>query len=117
MKQNYQEIEVWYILPTIRRGIVKGLLDMGLSQNEVSKRLGLRKSTISQYVHNKRGKEVNFDGNTRELIKIAVQNILDNNDANVEIANVCNLIKTTTTICDIHRMYEDCPSGCEVCLK
>ena len=74
MKQNYQEIEVWYILPTIRREIVKGLLDRGLSQNEIAKRLALRKSTISQYVHNKRGKEVNFDENTRELIKVAVQN-------------------------------------------
>ena len=64
MKQNFQEIEVWYILPTVRREIVKGLLNKGLSQNEIAKKLGLRKSTISQYVNNKRGREVKLDEET-----------------------------------------------------
>ncbi len=117
MKQNFNEIEVWYILPTIRREIVKTLLNKGLSQNEIAKKLSLRKSTISQYVHNKRGKEVKFDDNIKKVINIAVQNILIDKNSNTEIMNVCNLIKKTKTICDIHRMYEDVPLGCEVCIR
>jgi len=117
MKQNIQEIEVWYVLPTVRKEIVKGLLEKGLNQNEVAKKLSLRKSTISQYVHKKRGKEVKFDDSIKKEIDNAVQMIIKNNDANNEIINVCNTIKKTKTICDIHKMYEEVPMGCEVCLR
>jgi len=117
MKQNIQEIEVWYVLPTIRREVVKGLLNKGLTQNEISKKLSLRKSTISQYVHKKRGKEVKFDDETMKSIKKAVDNIMDNKEPSKEITNVCELIVKNRTICEIHRTYENVPVDCGLCLK
>ena len=117
MKQNIHEIEVWYVLPTIRKEIVKGLLEKGLNQNEVAKKLSLRKSTISQYVNKKRGKEIKFDDKTMKSIKEAADNIMNNKEPSKEIANVCELIIRNKTICDIHRMYEEVPIGCEVCLR
>lgn len=117
MKQNFNEIEVLYVLPNVRREIVIGLLKKGLSQNKIAEKLGLRKSTISQYVNKKRGKEVKFDDNMKEIINTAVQNILKNKDPHIEIMNVCSFIIKTKTVCDIHRMYENVPLGCEVCIK
>ncbi|MEK6952118.1 MAG: helix-turn-helix domain-containing protein [Nanoarchaeota archaeon] len=117
MKQNIQEIEVWYVLPTIRKEIVKGLLEKGLNQNQIAKKLSLRKSTISQYVNKKRGKDIKFDDETIKSIKKAVDNIMDNKEPSKEIANICELFVKNRTICEIHRTYENVPIDCGLCLK
>ncbi len=52
------EIAAKYILPALRSIIAKNLIKIGLSQNEISKKLGLTQPAISQYLRMKRGKKL-----------------------------------------------------------
>jgi predicted transcriptional regulator len=54
-----QEIEVWYIIPAIRRGLARCLTGHhGVSYDNVGKMLGISKAAISQYVNNKRAAKI-----------------------------------------------------------
>ena len=56
-----QEIEVWYVIPAIRREFAKGLIKKGLKQREVARMLGVTDAAVSQYFSSKRGSEVRFN--------------------------------------------------------
>jgi predicted transcriptional regulator len=47
------ELIVWYVIPTIRAELAKEMIKLGLSQKEVSERLGITQSAVSQYVKDK----------------------------------------------------------------
>ena len=65
------EEAIWYILPRIRADIAKELIDSGLSQKEVSNKLGLTQSAISQYLHKKRGGKKKMPAGYNMMIKNA----------------------------------------------
>ena len=44
-----QEIDVWYIIPAIRREFAKGLLKKGLKQREIAKKLSHRCGCFSVF--------------------------------------------------------------------
>ena len=77
MKQ-LQEIEVWYILPAIRREIAKELMNLGLKQKEVANILDITEPAVSQYFKSKRAKDVKFDNSIKNKIKEATKRIYQN---------------------------------------
>ena len=64
-----QEVEVFYILPTIRKYLVVYMKEEGLSQKEIAKKLFIRESTVSQYTHGKRASVIDFNENIKKKIK------------------------------------------------
>ena len=60
MFETPQEIEVWYVLPAIRKEMAKVMADKGLKQVEIAEILGLTKSAVNHYLKQKRAKDVNF---------------------------------------------------------
>ena len=52
------EVIVWYVIPTIRAELAKELVKMGMSQKDISERLGITQSAVSQYIKDKRGKGI-----------------------------------------------------------
>ena len=68
--QMPQEIEVWYILPAIRRDLTKSMInDLHLTQKEIAKIMGLTEAAVSQYIHSKRAKEIVFSNAVLKEIK------------------------------------------------
>ena len=56
-----QEVELWYLIPALRREIAKILVkDYDLSQVEIAKILKITESAVSQYLKEKRGNELKF---------------------------------------------------------
>jgi len=54
-----QEIEVWYIIPAVRRELAKLLTKKhGLSYDKAGEVLGISKAAISQYNKNKRANKI-----------------------------------------------------------
>ena len=51
-----QEIEVFYIIPAIRRHIAMYMKLRGLKQNKIAELLHIDKAAVSQYIKKKRGK-------------------------------------------------------------
>ena len=110
-----QEIEVWYVLPALRKELALALKQKGLKQNEISKKLGITESAISQYFKRKRANEVSFNKKIKQEIKNAAEKIIKNNSLISEIDRLCRIVKKENVLCDIHRRYSKVPKRCAIC--
>ena len=116
MSKTPQEIEVWYIIPAIRRELVKSLVKSGLSQKQTAAKLGLTESAISQYLKDKRATNVKFDEKITAKIKEAAKNILAGSQPIGEIYRLTQQIRLSMDICKIHNLYDSgVPQDCNVC--
>ena len=56
-----QEVEVWYIIPSIRRELALELVKIGMNQKQAAEALGVTTAAISQYKSEKRGSSKKFN--------------------------------------------------------
>ncbi len=115
-----QEIEVWYILPAIRRELAILLTKKHkLSQKEAAAILDVSEPAISQYMKSKRAKEVEFTKGTSMLIEKASENIIKDRSSLVhEVQNLIRAVRDDLTLCRIHRSKnKNLPAQCRACLR
>jgi len=114
-----QEIEVWYIIPALRRELAKLFVkDYNLSQKESAQILSITEAAISQYLKSKRAIEVKFSDKELAEIKKVAKKIVDNPDSLMEVLyKLCLSFRGSDTICDLHKI-KDCnvAKDCEICL-
>ena len=108
-----QEIEVYYVLPTIRKYFTLCLKERGMSQKEIAKLLGLQPSTVSQYVKNKRASNVKFSSEVETFIKNASNSINTTSDIIKQTQSVLNFIRDTGNLCKIHQQVTKMPCRCD----
>jgi len=98
--QMPQEIEVWYIIPAIRREIAKSMIeDYKLTQKLVSDYMCITEAAVSQYLSSKRAKEVTFSNAVLDEIKISAKNIIENEKMIVpEMLRLCKLTEVKQVI-------------------
>ena len=113
-----QEIEVWYLIPAIRKELAKIFISKyEMSQKEIADILGLTESAVSQYLKDKRGNQLKFNLNERKIINKTAKKISeDKNNSIKHLYNLCNSLKNTKTICDLHRKHNPKISkDCDFC--
>ena len=113
------ELVVWYVLPSIRSELAKELVKLGLSQKEVSERLGITPAAVSQYVNEKRGKDMKFKVDVKEEIREFAKDMARDgafSNLTLRICEVCTRVKTDKTLCKLHKEHDTVPEGCNVCL-
>lgn len=112
-----QEIEVWQVIPALRRELVKEMMKRKMKQKDIAKYLDLTESAVSQYISGKRGKELIFEKDMLDEIKKSVNIILKNS---LELMNeMQRLIRETRqrrVICKMHFNTGKLPEKCEACL-
>lgn len=108
-----QEIEVWYLLPALRKEIAIKLKRSNISQKDIAKIMDITPSAVSQYLHNKRAKKLDFKID-KKLIQNAVKNILDNPKSYAEIIQN-SLKQSNKLICKIHKKIEKVHACCGLC--
>jgi len=62
-----QEIELYYLIPSLRKQLAVALINKGLKQKEVARLLCITNAAISQYLKGKRGKR--FDAKVKSIAK------------------------------------------------
>ncbi|HTZ41950.1 MAG TPA: transcriptional regulator [Candidatus Omnitrophota bacterium] len=115
-----QELEVWYLIPALRREIAKILIkDYGLRQKRVAECLGITEAAISQYLRSKRGKEIKFSEKAREEIKKAAEEIAKGKSEIIEkVYDLCVSMKKSKAMCEFHRKWDKkIPKNCNICIK
>jgi uncharacterized protein len=118
MKYMPQELEVWYIIPAIRRELAKEMAKTGMMQKDIAKLLGLTEPAVSQYLKSKRAKEIKFDRKIQELIDQAAQNIIkDDKKMIFEIQAICEKVRKSGFLCKIACKYHDVQKDCCVCMS
>lgn len=115
--QHPQEIEVWYILPAIRRELVLALKEMGKAQKEIAKLLNITEAAVSQYTTEKRGTEIIFPEEIKGFIRKAAKEIKDAASAFHQIQKISEHIKHSKVLCKLHAQVEGNLKGCDVCYR
>jgi len=116
--QTYQEIEYWYVLPSIRGLLAKELQNKGLKQNEIAKVMHLTPPAVSQYLKGKRGREIKFDVQITNHIKLSANNLVKKGNLLQELNDICQSIKNHKFSCKLHKAHEkNLPRNCEVCRR
>ncbi len=113
-----QELEVWYVIPSLRKAFADIMLKKGLSQKEIAKKLELGKSAVSQYIKSQRGAELKFDRKMLKKIEQSTEKILQNKSTiKEELVFLCDFIKKEGLLCCFHRSMDKKLKECEVCLR
>lgn len=112
-----QEVEVWYIIPSIRREFAIIMSKKGMPQKFIAEKLGITEAAVSQYIKNKRAHKIKFNQKTKKEIVVSVNRMLKNSHVITETQHICNLLKQTLSICQFHHIYDhDLPKDCKLCM-
>lgn len=113
-----QEIEVWYVIPAIRKELAKELKSEGIAQVEIARILGLTKAAVSQYLSDKRAKNMKFPKKIQSMIKESSKKINENSQLlTSEIQKIIQEIRNTGLLCEYHKKYCETTKGCTVCIE
>ena len=110
-----QEIEVWYIIPAIRRELSKCLIkDYGVTYEKVGNMLGISKAAVSQYLKNKRAARIRLHLKVHdEVCKSCSKLENGKSDAVKEISKILKFIREKELHCEVcgdfvDGVHQDC---------
>jgi hypothetical protein len=114
-----QELEVYYILPALRRELAKALKGQGRSQKYIAELFGVSEAAVSQYLHEKRGAEVDFPAALHKPIKKAASRITDKAAFIKEMQQLLHKVWHDKVICSVCHDQNGTaiPRGCAVCFE
>lgn len=126
-----QEVEVWYVLPAIRRELTRTMIDKGIPQKQIAQMLGVTEPAVTQYKLNKskrsRGDQVDIPEKIIPEIRKSAEVIIEaweNRDEGKyvyeimtrEINRLIEVLRDAGTLCDVHREYcEHVAGDCSAC--
>jgi len=102
-----QEIEVWYIIPAVRREFSRVLVEKrGLTLEKAGGIIGVTKAAVSQYLKNKRASLFTIPkAIKKEIEKSAEIVVKDDRLAVKEIMRILNMIKKSKCSCSLCKKY------------
>ena len=112
-----QELEVWYVIPAIRKELASAMKSNGLKQVEIAKRLGVTKSAITQYINESRGNEIKLNERIKKEVVGSAQKINNTMDTIREIQYLLSVTREEKVICQIHKNLEKGFDNCNVCFE
>lgn len=100
MKLPCQEV-VWEILPAIRSALALELINLGVSQLDSAKLLGIAPSAVSQYRSKKRGYRIVFDDEIMVATSKLAKDIKEGgvSDPTPRICEICRMIRGGSGAC------------------
>jgi uncharacterized protein len=117
MNLQPQEVEVFYILPAIRRELTIAFKALGKPQKEIAQLLGVTEAAVSQYMSQKRAADVQFPEEIAKDIRLAAPRITDYGSMIKETQAILAKSKQGRFICKMHEQVAEIPKGCDVCFK
>ena len=112
-----QEIEVFYVLPAMRREIALCMKEDGKSQKDIAKLLSVTEPAISQYMTSKRASLLKFNDKLKAELKTAAKRITGEISLMREIQRLLHLIRMERVVCQVHESLGSAPKGCNVCFE
>ncbi len=102
-----QEIEVWYIIPAIRKELSGVLIRRHkLSYEKAGKLLGISKAAISQYLSNKRANKVKLSPEIKKEVSKTADIIVKNPRLIIqEMERILKIMKDKKCSCDVCKRY------------
>ena len=108
-----QEIETFYVIPTLRRYFALYLKKSGMKQKDIASLLGVTTASISQYTSTKRGHKIHFESHIEDQIKESALRIKDRLSYFKETQHLLQLLRRSIILCQIHRQFSNLPLECD----
>lgn len=71
------EIQVWYVLPVLRKELARVLVkEEKVTQKEAAKLLGITEAAVSQYLNDKRAKDIDLTDEIKIEIRTSAKKLL-----------------------------------------
>lgn len=98
-----QEIEVWYIIPAIRRNMALCFSkEHNISYDNIARMMGLTKTAISQYINGKRVEKIKLHPQAVDEVRSSCIKIVKNKSIVVkEISRILEIIKKKKLHCEL----------------
>ncbi|MFH2019840.1 MAG: hypothetical protein ABIJ34_00345 [archaeon] len=113
-----QEVEVWFVLPALRREFVISMKKMGQKQNEIASLLGITEASVSQYLKGKRGNDVAFAENLIEHIHDSCKELIHKKtNFAIELQKSLRFVKKSKFICAVCNDKIKTSDDCEICYR
>ncbi len=112
------EIVIWYLLPAIRSALAKELANLGLSQKDISEKLGISEAAVSQYMKGKRGRKIDFTTEFYEMVREVARHVASSISSIEVYRRTCNLcleLRKRAFLCDLHKKLDNVPEDCNLC--
>jgi predicted transcriptional regulator len=102
-----QEVEVWYILPKIRKELAIILVkDFDWTYDSVGDCLGISKAAVSQYISNKRANKISLSKDVSAEIKKSAKLIFEKKSSGMaEILRILAVMKSSKEACQVCKRY------------
>ena len=111
-----QEVEVWLILPALRKQFVISLKKIGIKQKNIAAMMGLTTAAISQYLSGKRGRDVFFSAKVVEEVEASCKRIsCGKSEFRTELQRCLKIIKKSRFICSVCNKSIPVPNDCKIC--
>lgn len=103
-----QELEVWYVIPAIRKELSKNLTAFGLKQKEVALLFGVSEACVSNYFKSKRAGDVTFNKEMKSLIHESALRLSKGKSCFIkEVQWLCKAFKKGEHLCSLHKRFEN----------
>lgn len=107
-----QEIEVFYIIPSLKKHLAISMKSNGLKQNKIAELLQIETASVSQYINNKRGSQVELSEQTLNEISKSALVVNDKLSLLREIQRLLRVVKMDGTLCKVHKQISPVPQEC-----
>ena len=115
-----QEIQVWYVLPAIRKELTKVLVkEKGLTQKETAKILSITEAAVSQYLSEKRANTLQLEESVINEIRKSANLIIKHPKCLIsEIIKILDHKDVWKSICIFHKENDsNINNQCNICKK
>lgn len=112
-----QELEVYFILPALRRELARTLKKQGKTHKAIAGFFGVTVPAVSQYLHAKRGAEIKFTAEFQKIIADAATHITDRDTFIKQTQQLMNKIWNDKFICQVCHDQTGSAKNCEVCFE
>ena len=111
-------VVVWYLLPAMGAELARELARLGLSQKEISIRLGITPAAVSLYVSGKRGREVKLSPRVLTEVRSLARDLAGgktSGEATGTVCKICGIARSEKALCKLHTA-RGASSSCGFCL-
>ena len=114
------EIQVWYVLPVLRKELARFLVrENKITQKEAARLLGITEAAVSQYLSDKRGNNIKLSKEIKKEIKFSAEKLLGG-DTNI-LEQTMYLLQhklVNKLVCDYHKSHDpSIKKDCNICYK
>ncbi|MEM3373742.1 MAG: helix-turn-helix domain-containing protein [Candidatus Woesearchaeota archaeon] len=113
-----QEIQVWYVLPALRKKYALFLKNKGYKQKQIAEIMNITEAAVSQYLKNKRANIDLMSKNIDKEIKKSIENILSKkSNFKIELQRNLKKISNEKIICKICQKHTNSDPNCNICYE